>query len=75
MDETQEESNGPNWGRVEETFAGVGTDVTKIPDVSIEIDDSNLDRVEDNSEDKVDAGILKVEREVVGDKLEEDADN
>lgn len=75
MDERQEESNSPNLDRIEETFAAVNTDVAKIPDVSMESEDSNLDRIQDNSEDAVDAGILKVEREVVGDKLEEDSDN
>lgn len=75
MDERQEESNNPNLGSVEETFAAADTDVARIPDVSMESEDSILDRIEDNSEDAVDAGILKVEREVVGDKLEEDSDN
>ncbi|CAL5205530.1 unnamed protein product [Lathyrus oleraceus] len=75
VDERQEESNNPNLGSVEETFAAADTDVARIPDVSMESEDSNLDRIEDNSEDAVDAGILKVEREVVGDKLEEDSDN
>nr|AHW50662.1 starch branching protein I [Lens culinaris] len=75
VDERQEERNSPNLSTVEETFAAVDTDVATIPDVSVESEDRNLDRIEDNSKDAVNAGILKVEREVVGDKLEEDADN